>query len=788
MAKYRKVKFMNAPHAPPHGSFRLEEATIDDFHAAIRSGKTTCQATVEAYLARVRRYNGVSSWLVTKDGVTVGETTGALRAGVRLRFPTETVKASTILPELDCYTGPPIEYGRMESTASDPAVMQQFGMIVGIPDSGQVNALATLNIRGERSVVCGGEYDRHPSLGPLPPGAPPICEYFRHLPDALERAAELDAQYGCHPDLDRMPMYGVVFSFKDSFDTKDMRSTGGGDARYDIDFPARDHLLVEQLRDKGAIIFAKAVNTEYNGRAGDPGGRHKPTRVLPSTLGFQRSTWGGNPSNPYDTARSASLGSSSGSAVSVSTNMVMASLGEETRASCRGPSNHNAIALILPHKAMLGFNGGGIGADIYCDRTGIHCRKVRDCAKVLDALKDPDNGYYDPRDLFTTVPRSSVLAQGYAQHTFGDGSHGALKGIRLGIIRESMVYPRGSKTEEPIVNAATKEINAMLGQHLGATLVESTDPLWRPDPDIEQMTVDYRRALARLVPVFMPDLLFRLDRTGQPLFKEFAAAIEPTEFMPGKVFGTGKSQPIDYCVALAEGNVDPPANLDLATIQQQELANTFRFHLSQYLGRRAADWSELGFSEMLSNLATLNSRSKFWGDDQRAAFKNWEEIADPRNPLGGRQGVNERIMLRELLRRADMMVILENKLDALVRLHTPWPPALIGHAYQYDIPSNLRPESLSGPNAGLTEVLVPAGYITTVYDPVFKLSEDRQRYISQPSDKPTTIPPPGLPFSLVFRAEPGKEDVLLKIASAYEAASRRRIPPPVLSENHIRTY
>lgn len=44
--------------------------------------------------------------------------------------------------------------------------------------------------------------------------------------------------------------------------------------------------------------------------------------------------------------------------------------------------------------------------------------------------------------------------------------------------------------------------------------------------------------------------------------------------------------------------------------------------------------------------------------------------------------------------------------------------------------------------------------------------------------QPTEIPPPGLPFSLVFRAEPGREDVALKIASAYEAASKRRIPPP----------
>jgi Asp-tRNA(Asn)/Glu-tRNA(Gln) amidotransferase A subunit family amidase len=292
------------------------------------------------------------------------------------------------------------------------------------------------------------------------------------------------------------------------------------------------------------------------------------------------------------------------------------------------------------------------------------------------------------------------------------------------------------------------------------------------------MTVDYRIALARLVPVFMPDLLFRLRRDGQPLFKEFAEAIAPTEFMPGKVFGTGTMTPIDYCVALAEGRIAPPANLDLATIQQQVLSNTFRFHISQYLWRRAADWRSKGFTESLIDWAALNARSKFWGDDQRAAFKNWEEVADPRNPLGGRQGVNERIMLRELLRRADMMMILENRLDALVRLHTPWPPGLIGHAYQYDIASNLRPESLSGPNAGLTEVLIPAGYVTTVYDPVYKLTPDGMCYVSQASDKPTKIPEPGLPFSLVFRCEPGKENIVLRIASAYEAASKRRIPPP----------
>ena len=119
----------------------------------------------------------------------------------------------------------------------------------------------------------------------------------------------------------------------------------------------------------------------------------------------------------------------------------MASLGEETRASCRGPSNHNSVSLILPHKAMIGFDGGAIGADIYCDRSGIMCRTIVDCAKVLDSLKDEENGYYDPRDPFTTIPRSSVLDTSFVEHVGQSGDKGSLEGTRIGVIRESFVYP-----------------------------------------------------------------------------------------------------------------------------------------------------------------------------------------------------------------------------------------------------------------------------------------------------------------------------------------------------------
>lgn len=769
-----------AAQAAPARRFELVEATIDDLHRAIRSGETTCLAVVRGYIDRAKAYNGVSDRLVTADGAPIASTTGAVRAGSPLKFPAETVAIGTLLPGYAQYAGPPIELGRMEATASDPSVQQQYGMTIGTPRSGQVNALGTLNLRGERSVTCKGDFDQSPSGGALPKGAPAVCEQFRKQPDALERAAELDRQFGRNPDLAALPMYCVPFSFKDPFDTADMRTTAGADARYDIDFPARDHLLVAQLRKKGAIIYAKAVNTEYNGIPQNDAGRNKPAKVLVSDLGYQRSSWAGNPNTPYDSTRAASLGSSSGSGVSVSANLVMCSLCEETSMSCRGPANHNSVALVLPHKALVSFIGGAIGADIHNDRTGIMCRTLGDAARVMDALRDPQQDYYDPRDAFTTVPRSSVLSGFYTASTVVSGAERALQGVRIGIIRESMLTFPGVKADEPIATAAAREIKAVLGEHLGATLVESSDPLWTDDPDIDNMTVDYTRALAELVPLLYPDLLYRLTRGGTPLFPEFAAAIRPTEFAPGKTFGSGTLTPIEYMLQMAEGHVAPPRNLNTRTILQLAQSNAFTYQFAQYASRRAADWQARGFTETLVDWKALNARSKYWSEEQRAWFRNWEETADMRNPSGERQGIPERIMLRELLRRAEMKVILENRLDVLVRLHTSLPPGRIGLAPQPAPNGTTRGELRYGPYAGLTEVLVPAGYVTTVYDPKFVLGADKKSYVAtNNNDDATTLEPPGLPFSLVFRAEPGAEDRILRVAAAYEAASRRRVSPPM---------
>ena len=79
-----------------------------------------------------------------------------------------------------------------------------------------------------------------------------------------------------------------------------------------------------------------------------------------------------------------------------------------------------------------------------------------DDAKVLTERWSP--GALLKRDVFSTVPRSSVLNSSYAMHTKMPGVPNALAGMRIGVIRESMVYPKGSKTEQPIVDAATKRM------------------------------------------------------------------------------------------------------------------------------------------------------------------------------------------------------------------------------------------------------------------------------------------------------------------------------------------
>lgn len=721
--------------------FSLNETTIEDIHRGIRAGEVTCKQVVRAYVARAQAYNGVCTKLVTANGAKAPKALGTTRAGAPLKFPTDTVSITTLVPDFDKYKGLPPDFGRMESTMSNPAVQQQYGMVVGIANAKQVNALETLNLRGERSVSCKKECDA--ATGALPSHCPAACDSFRRYPDALERAAELDKQFGTKPDTQAMPLYCVPMSFKAVYDAKDMRSTGGGDVNYAMDAAPADSTLTSRMRAAGAIIYAQAHNSEYNGGSGDPGGDAKVQR--PSFgVGGARETWGGTTCNPYDTERETG-GSSGGSGASVASNLVVCSICETTGGSCRNPGNLSGVVNFVPTKGMISY-GGGIGANPYQDRPGIHCRTVKDAATVLDAFRDSKTGYFDARDPYTALPRVIASRTPYMSALSDPAKAKPLAGMRIGVVREYMV--KHTPSDAAVSDGINRELKVL--RDLGAELVESIDPQYPDDPSIPNMAFTFQDALAEVIPFHMPEVL-SWKKDGKP---EFA--------VPG--YDVSSRQ---YLVSAASHKAPWPANLNMRRMIGNLPADPeavsgyqFSFNFAQYLlqrgDSRVYDW------------ATLNDNAKYHTDVRRAAMKNWEN-----KPIDIRtEAVTYTVKRRDAVRMVMMKVLVQNKIDVFVNPSSTTLARKLGGPAEPD-----RRSYGYGATLGIPEVFVPAGFADTSYEPRFVLSQDGTKYETVSGTEPTKLASP-LPFNIGFWAGPGEESTLLKVASAYEAATHHRKAPP----------
>lgn len=729
-----------------HAEFHLQDATIDSIQSSIRSGEITCKQVVESYIARARAYDGICSKLVTPDGAKISSVLGAIRAGVPVKYPTDTVAINKLVPDFDKYVGDKPDFGRMEPTSSDSTVQQQFGMVVGIPNVHQVNALETLNIRGERSVTCKGKFDAPPGT-PLPADAPAECEKFRQQPDALEYAAALDKKYGKNPDTKAMPLYCTPMSFKAIYDAADLRSTGGGDVKYSMDAAPVDSTLVNRLRSAGAIIYAHAHNSEYNGGSGDPGGSAKVEHPYIGA-GGSRDSWGGMTCNPYDTERVTS-GSSGGSSVSVATNLVMCSICETTGGSCRLPGNYQGVVSVVPTKGVISF-AGSIGANPYHDRPGIQCRTVKDATLVLDAFKDTTTGsYFDARDPYTALPRVTVPKTSYVSALSDPNKSKPLAGIRIGVIRELMVKEKPS--DVAVSDGINKELQVL--KDLGAELVETIDPKYPDDPNIPNMKYTFNDAIAEIIPFHMPEV-FSWKKDGKPQFE-----------VPGWDITSR-----NYLVSVSLHKAPLPENLNFRTMFSNPPTDkdaitgyTFSYNFAQYLMARGdstiKDWS------------SLNANAKYFSDVRRAAMKNWEN-----KEIDIRTDTLSYDMKRHDAMRLVMMKVLEqNKIDVFVN---PTGLTMQGKIGGAAVQGGGGGGFGYGAMLGIPEVFVPAGYADSIYDNKFSLSKDGKKYEGVEGTEPTKLGGVGLPYTIAFWAEPGQESTLLKVASAYETATHHFKAPP----------
>lgn len=190
-----------------------------------------------------------------------------------------------------------------------------------------------------------------------------------------------------------------------------METTGGSWALLGCTVPKDAH-IVHLLRKAGAIPIGKANLDEWAGM-----------RSHNYSCGY--SARGGQTRNPSDLTRSPS-GSSSGSAVAVSSNLVPLAFGTETDCSIIAPGAVNGVVAIKPTVGLTS-RAGVIPISETQDSVGPFGRTVADCARAMDAIVGADSD-----DKFSTAPDRMQVESYY--NCISDLR--ALKGAMFGLPRK----------------------------------------------------------------------------------------------------------------------------------------------------------------------------------------------------------------------------------------------------------------------------------------------------------------------------------------------------------------
>ena len=352
---------------------------------------------------------------------------------------------------------------------------------------------------------------------------------------------------------------------------------------------------------------------------------------------------------------------------------------------------------------------------------GLNMRVGPMCRTVQDAAKILDViAGYDPKDEMTVFSVGRTPAKPYASFATAQ----RLEGVRIGVVREYMSKKLFSKADEQSIDLIERAINDV--RKLGATIVD-------PGPE--------GALFQSCIPRYAPELLnSAFTRQYQQLFGD-----------------------PDQIAKLLELHVDPakaPANLSLRNLGGGVGAQgEGKYMINRYLQER-------GDANIKSN-ADLITKARFYRDPNFPDRKQAREAAERATTLDTSGRLQVRFALQTLL----MQCMQEQKLDVLLTPMSTVPPRKLT-APREPAANGRTPIgwSMFG-QQGFPVITVPAGFTTEVWDRVAE--GNGTRLVGPVAAK--------LPVGVDFIARPFDEAMLFRIASAYEAATRHRVPPPDFS-------
>lgn len=249
--------------------------------------------------------------------------------------------------------------------------------------------------------------------------------------EALEQARKADNLASQDQVLKAKPLLGIPIALKDLFSTKGVKTTAASNVLRDY-VPQYDATVVKKLKDAGAIIIGKTnMDAWAHGSSGEN-----------SDFGSTKNPW----NQEYVPG-----GSSSGSAVSVASDMCIASTGTDTGGSIRLPASFNNIVGLKPTYGRVS-RYGIIAMASSLDSIGHFTKTVEDSALFFNVTASRDT-----MDA-TNLPNPT--------EDFTKNLNKSIKGIKIGIPKEFVTSDLDKEVKE------TFEKSVKVLESLGAEIIE----------------------------------------------------------------------------------------------------------------------------------------------------------------------------------------------------------------------------------------------------------------------------------------------------------------------------